>query len=220
MRVILDVWKQDDVSLVLTLPGFKGFNEARKAFSQRLEWLKSNFSDMIEKADKCTQILQEKKTHNVQIDVYNAKKKDINTSIKAIEVELEILSKKKDEIQKLIDDYKRQIEYLESKIKSEEDAKKGYNEEYGVKKSEKDSKENEKAPWDEKIAEVKQKQSILDQKQDELICDLRKESVKTWGTYKTSYEEMIKRQQTDERQSLVSDYTPRVEQQNEQNENI
>ena len=120
MQVILDVWKQDDVSMALDLPGFKDFDEVKRAFSPRYELLKTNYKDVVEKADECTQVLLQKKKMQEEIVKYKEQKQTIDVGIQTIETEIVILSQKMEVIKKLINDYKQQIAQLEARLRSEE----------------------------------------------------------------------------------------------------
>ena len=115
LQVILDVWKQDDVSMALDLPGFKDFDEVKRAFSPRYELLKTNYKDVVEKADECTQVLLQKKKMQEEIVKYKEQKQTIDVGIQTIETEIVILSQKMEVIKKLINDYKQQIAQLEAR---------------------------------------------------------------------------------------------------------
>lgn len=184
LQGVFDIWKQDDVSMAMTLPGFKSFNEAKNVFGGRYEWLKSNYGDLIEKAKQCTRVLKREKELYAQIAEYNANKEGIDHTIGTIESELELLLRKMEELHKLIDGYRGRIV---------------------DKKFERASKESEKGPWDEKIAAARQ--SIQELKRGDLLDELWKEAVRTWEGYQASYKEMLNRQLNEE-QSASGEAAP------------
>ncbi len=197
LQVILDVWKQDDVSMALDLPGFKDFDEVKRAFSPRYELLKTNYKDVVEKADECTQVLLQKKKMQEEIVKYKEQKQTIDVGIQTIETEIVILSQKMEVIKKLINDYKQQIAQLEARLRSEESNNYSCKKEMEEKASAKGAKEDERIPWDKKIAELEQ--SIRDLNYDQLLNDLRQKAVLLWKEtgYKSSYEEMLLLEQID-----------------------
>lgn len=211
LQMILDVWKQDDVSMALDLPGFKDFDVVKKAFLSRHEMLKSEYKDMTEKADECTQVLLKKKKMKEKIANYTQQKQTIEVSIQTIESDLGALAQKMGEIQRLINDYKEQIEQLKAKIQSEESNTLVYEKEMEEKLSAKDAKEGEKAPCEEKLAEIER--SIRELNYDTLLNELRQKAVQTWNGFKASYEEMLNRMQNDEQSISENNDEHQIEQQ-------
>lgn len=200
LEMILDAWKQDDVSMALDLPGFQDFDEVKKNFLPRYEMLRSEYKDVIEKGDECTQVLLKKKKMKEDIARYSQQKQTIEVSIQTIETDLGALSQKMGEIQRLINDYNEQIEQLKAKIRSEENNTLDCKKEMDEKMSAKDAKEDEKVPWEEKISEIEQ--SIKELNYDELLNDLRDKAVQTWNNFKVSYEDMLNPMQNDDEQYM------------------
>lgn len=185
LREILYLWKHDDVSMALDLVGFNDFNEVKKAYLNRLEYLKATYGNILAMSDRYAQVLDEEKRLNGLIAEYNREKSQIEFSVKSIDDELSALMQKLEAI-------RLQITQLEADIQSKKGVSISYTSEISCLASQKDTKEEEKAPLNEKIIDAQKALEGLDirRKLDELWA----EAIKTWADYKGSYEEMLNKE--------------------------